>query len=86
LLPYDKVDANIKKANRETASDTVKTLLAYGYQIEPPSQEFEDNLAKRASGIIIYLYYYTHRRCMTIDVTLFTFDCYCYDVISYKIY
>lgn len=80
MLPYDKVDANIKKANRETASDTVKTLLAYGYQIEPPSQEFEDNMAKRASGIIIYLYYYyTHRRCMTFDVTLFIFDC--YDVI-----
>ena len=51
LLPYDKVDPLIKKANRETALDTVKTLLAYGYLIESPAQDAEDQMHKKnASG------------------------------------
>ncbi|CAH1792824.1 unnamed protein product, partial [Owenia fusiformis] len=39
LVPYNKVDPLIKKANRETANETVRTLLAYGYQLEPPTNE-----------------------------------------------
>ena len=37
LVPYRLVDDVIKKANRDTATETVKTLLAYGYNLEPPS-------------------------------------------------
>ena len=37
LVPYKLVDDVIKKANRDTASETVKTLIAYGYSLEPPS-------------------------------------------------
>lgn len=37
LAPYKLVDAVIKKANRDTAGETVKTLIAYGYNLEPPS-------------------------------------------------
>ena len=37
LVPYKLVDDVIKKANRDTASETVKTLIAYGYNLEPPS-------------------------------------------------
>lgn len=37
LVPYRNVDEAIKKANRDTASETVRTLLAYGYVLEPPS-------------------------------------------------
>lgn len=50
LLPYEKVDETIKKANRETAFDTVKTLLAYGYVIEPPSNDVEESIRKRLQG------------------------------------
>ncbi|XP_050406916.2 ryanodine receptor [Patella vulgata] len=39
LVPYNKVDESIKKANRNTTSDTVKTLIAYGYALEAPTSE-----------------------------------------------
>jgi ryanodine receptor 2 len=39
LVPYSKVDEAIKKANRDTASETVRTLLVYGYLLDPPTQE-----------------------------------------------
>lgn len=39
LVPYPKVDEAIKKANRDTASETVRTLLVYGYMLEPPTGE-----------------------------------------------
>ena len=35
---------------RETSLDTVKTLLAYGYIIEPPSQDIEEGVRKHTSG------------------------------------
>jgi len=50
LLPYDKVDNVIKKANRETSLDTVKTLLAYGYIIEAPVQSDESGVQIKALG------------------------------------
>ncbi|XP_071036526.1 ryanodine receptor [Parasteatoda tepidariorum] len=39
LVPYRNVDDAIKKANRDTASETVRTLLTYGYILDPPSTE-----------------------------------------------
>uniref|UniRef100_T1JNF8 Ryanodine receptor n=1 Tax=Strigamia maritima TaxID=126957 RepID=T1JNF8_STRMM len=39
LVPYSKVDDAIKKANRDTASETVRTLIAYGYNLDPPTGE-----------------------------------------------
>ncbi|PRD34338.1 UNVERIFIED_CONTAM: RyR [Trichonephila clavipes] len=39
LVPYKNVDDAIKKANRDTASETVRTLLTYGYILDPPSTE-----------------------------------------------
>ena len=39
LVSYSNVDEAIKKANRDTASETVRTLLVYGYILEPPSGE-----------------------------------------------
>uniref|UniRef100_T1E1N4 Putative ryanodine receptor n=1 Tax=Cupiennius salei TaxID=6928 RepID=T1E1N4_CUPSA len=39
LVPYKNVDDAIKKANRDTASETVRTLLTYGYILDPPSSE-----------------------------------------------
>ena len=44
LVHYKDVDEAIKIANRNTASETVRTLLVYGYVLDPPSgdQEEED--------------------------------------------
>ncbi|XP_055878934.1 ryanodine receptor 2-like isoform X5 [Biomphalaria glabrata] len=39
LVPYNKVDEHIKKANRDTSTEAVRTLLAYGYSIEAPTSE-----------------------------------------------
>ncbi|UYV64349.1 RYR2 [Cordylochernes scorpioides] len=44
LVPYKMVDEAIKKANRDTASETVRTLLAYGYVLEPPVGDTTEGL------------------------------------------
>ena len=41
LVPYLYVDDAIKVANRNTASETVRTLLVYGYILDPPTGEME---------------------------------------------
>lgn len=51
LVPYPKVDEAIKKANRDTASETVRTLLVYGYMLEPPTGE------QHEGKIYIYIYW-----------------------------
>ena len=38
------------KHYRETSLDTVKTLIAYGYIIEPPAQDLEEGVRKHTSG------------------------------------
>ncbi|XP_014216363.1 ryanodine receptor-like [Copidosoma floridanum] len=49
LVPYQKVDEAIKKANRDTASETVRTLLVYGYMLDPPTGEQHEALLLEAS-------------------------------------
>uniref|UniRef100_A0A0R3WJP3 B30.2/SPRY domain-containing protein n=1 Tax=Hydatigena taeniaeformis TaxID=6205 RepID=A0A0R3WJP3_HYDTA len=49
LVPYSEVNATIKKMNRESATDAVKTLLAYGYVIEPVSGESEQSTSAVSS-------------------------------------
>ncbi|XP_063919785.1 ryanodine receptor isoform X1 [Zophobas morio] len=49
LVPYVKVDDAIKKANRDTASETVRTLLVYGYNLDPPTGEQHEALLAEAS-------------------------------------
>ncbi|XP_039761395.1 ryanodine receptor isoform X13 [Pararge aegeria] len=49
LVPYPKVDDAIKKANRDTASETVRTLLVYGYNLDPPTGEHQEALLAEAS-------------------------------------
>ncbi|XP_076069948.1 ryanodine receptor isoform X2 [Oratosquilla oratoria] len=39
LVMYGNVDEAIKKANRDTASETVRTLLVYGYHLDPPASD-----------------------------------------------
>jgi hypothetical protein len=43
---------------RETATDTVKTLLAYGYIIESPAHDIEEIIRKRLIGIYSYSVYF----------------------------
>ncbi|XP_026324427.1 ryanodine receptor [Hyposmocoma kahamanoa] len=51
LVPYPKVDDAIKKANRDTASETVRTLLVYGYNLDPPTGEQHEALLLEASKL-----------------------------------
>lgn len=51
LVPYSKVDEAIKKANRDTASETVRTLLVYGYNLDPPTGEQHEALLAEASRL-----------------------------------
>lgn len=43
LVAYSEVNLQIKKMNRETSTDVIKTLLAYGYVIEPVSGDTEQS-------------------------------------------
>lgn len=39
LVPYNLLDEGTKATNRESLCQAVRTLLGYGYNIEPPDQE-----------------------------------------------
>ncbi|XP_063236802.1 ryanodine receptor isoform X2 [Bacillus rossius redtenbacheri] len=60
LVPYCKVDDAIKKANRDTASETVRTLLVYGYNLEPPTGEAHEAMLAEA-GRARQVYFRTYR-------------------------
>uniref|UniRef100_X1Z8I7 Ryanodine receptor n=1 Tax=Capitella teleta TaxID=283909 RepID=X1Z8I7_CAPTE len=54
LVPYNKVDETIKKANRQTASEIVRTLMAYGYSLEPPTNEAGDSRVTQGTSTKAY--------------------------------
>ncbi|XP_044016394.1 ryanodine receptor isoform X3 [Aphidius gifuensis] len=60
LVPYQKVDEAIKKANRDTASETVRTLLVYGYMLDPPTGEQHEALLLEANRLR-QLFFRTYR-------------------------
>ena len=39
LVPYRLLDEATKRSNRDSLCQAVRTLLGYGYNIEPPDQE-----------------------------------------------
>lgn len=39
LVPYNLLDERTKKTNRDSLCEAVRTLIGYGYNIEPPDQE-----------------------------------------------
>ncbi|KAH1181027.1 hypothetical protein KIL84_001961, partial [Mauremys mutica] len=39
LVPYNLLDERTKKTNRNSLCEAVRTLIGYGYNIEPPDQE-----------------------------------------------
>ncbi|CAH8435934.1 unnamed protein product [Heterobilharzia americana] len=42
LVPFSEVDPIIQQSNKDTAIETVKTLLAYGYSLEPTGSDSSD--------------------------------------------
>lgn len=38
-MPYNLLDERTKKTNRDSVNNAVRTLIGYGYNIEPPDQE-----------------------------------------------
>ncbi|KAL4238125.1 Ryanodine receptor 2 [Mactra antiquata] len=50
LVPYNKVEEHIKKANRDSSAQTVKTILAYGYTLEPPTSELGESSGTRSAN------------------------------------
>lgn len=44
------MDEAIKVANRNTASETVSTLLVYGYVLDPPSADAQDEEGEGEEG------------------------------------
>ncbi|KAI5090640.1 ryanodine receptor 3 isoform X3 [Silurus meridionalis] len=39
LVPYSLLDERTKKSNRDSLREAIRTLIGYGYSIEPPDQE-----------------------------------------------
>lgn len=42
LVPYDLLDERTKKSNRDSLREAIRTLVGYGYDIDPPDQEGGD--------------------------------------------
>uniref|UniRef100_W5KMZ7 Ryanodine receptor 1 n=1 Tax=Astyanax mexicanus TaxID=7994 RepID=W5KMZ7_ASTMX len=50
LVPYNLLDEKTKKTNRDTVCAAVRTLIGYGYNIEPPDQESSGHGVGDGSG------------------------------------
>ncbi len=44
LVPYNLLDEKTKKTNRDSVCAAVRTLIGYGYNIEPPDQESSESV------------------------------------------
>lgn len=44
MVPYNLLDERTKKTNRDSVNNAVRTLIGYGYNIEPPDQESSKSL------------------------------------------
>ena len=56
LVHYANVDEAIKVANRNTASETVRTLLVYGYVLDPPSGDKVGDIAMQLCSSLSMVY------------------------------
>ncbi|XP_017311642.1 ryanodine receptor 3 isoform X2 [Ictalurus punctatus] len=48
LVPYSLLDERTKKSNRDSLREAIRTLIGYGYNIEPPDQEAAHVVEKRS--------------------------------------
>nr|XP_023658007.1 ryanodine receptor 3 [Paramormyrops kingsleyae] len=49
LVPYALLDERTKKSNRDSLREAIRTLIGYGYNIEPPDQESAGHVSERLS-------------------------------------
>ncbi|MBN3304979.1 RYR3 protein, partial [Amia calva] len=49
LVPYALLDERTKKSNRDSLREAIRTLIGYGYNIEPPDQEGAGQAVERLS-------------------------------------
>ncbi|XP_039597204.1 ryanodine receptor 3 isoform X6 [Polypterus senegalus] len=49
LVPYALLDERTKKSNRDSLREAIRTLIGYGYNIEPPDQESAGQAVERLS-------------------------------------
>uniref|UniRef100_A0AAR2LQ41 Ryanodine receptor 1 n=1 Tax=Pygocentrus nattereri TaxID=42514 RepID=A0AAR2LQ41_PYGNA len=54
LVPYNLLDERTKKTNRDSVNNAVRTLIGYGYNIEPPDQESSESLFHRTLCVRIF--------------------------------
>eukprot|EP00063_Salmo_salar_P056129 XP_014030964.1 PREDICTED: ryanodine receptor 3-like isoform X6 [Salmo salar] len=49
LVPYSLLDERTKKSNRDSLREAIRTLIGYGYNIEPPDQDGAGHVVERLS-------------------------------------
>ncbi|XP_035275276.1 ryanodine receptor 3 isoform X12 [Anguilla anguilla] len=49
LVPYALLDERTKKSNRDSLREAIRTLIGYGYNIDPPDQESAAHTSERLS-------------------------------------
>lgn len=55
LVPYNLLDERTKKTNRDSVNNAVRTLIGYGYNIEPPDQESSESTSVHLTPDLIDL-------------------------------
>ena len=50
-MPYALLDERTKKSNRDSLREAIRTLVGYGYNIDPPDQEGE-----RHARLVVWLW------------------------------
>ena len=50
-MPYALLDERTKKSNRDSLREAIRTLVGYGYNIDPPDQEGENH--RRADRVVM---------------------------------
>ncbi|XP_019717005.1 ryanodine receptor 1b isoform X5 [Hippocampus comes] len=56
LVPYNLLDERTKKTNRDSVNNAVRTLIGYGYNIEPPDQESTSHSLENIRGDKVRLF------------------------------
>ncbi|XP_061072692.1 ryanodine receptor 1b isoform X3 [Conger conger] len=56
LVPYNLLDEKTKKTNRDSVCAAVRTLIGYGYNIEPPDQESSGHGVENTCGDKVRLF------------------------------
>ncbi|XP_032882821.1 ryanodine receptor 3 isoform X4 [Amblyraja radiata] len=49
LVPYSFLDERTKKSNRDSLREAIRTLIGYGYNIEPSDQEIADETVEKVT-------------------------------------